>query len=67
MLAWDTVPFALLCASRHLDNYEEAFWQTVAGLGDRDTTCAMVGGVVALSVGEVGMPGRWVASREALL
>ncbi|MFZ6185906.1 ADP-ribosylglycohydrolase family protein [Nannocystis pusilla] len=67
VLAWDTVPFALLCASRHLDSYEEAFWETVAGLGDRDTTCAMVGGVVAMSVGEAGIPGRWVEAREPLL
>jgi len=67
VLAWDTVPFALLCASRHLDDYTEAFWDTVSGLGDRDTTCAMVGGVVALSVGEAGIPAGWLAAREPLL
>ncbi|MBU1412040.1 ADP-ribosylglycohydrolase family protein, partial [Myxococcota bacterium] len=27
----DTVPFALWCAAHHLDNFEEAFWATVAG------------------------------------
>ena len=49
--AQDTVPFALWCAGEHLDNYEEALWQTVSGLGDRDTNCAIVGGIVALSAG----------------
>jgi hypothetical protein len=38
--------------------------QTVAGLGDRDTTCAIVGGIVALSAGEV--PQEWIARRETL-
>lgn len=62
--AHDTVPFALWCAAHHLASYEEAFWATVSGLGDRDTTCAMVGGIVALSSG--GVPGSWVTSREPL-
>jgi len=62
--AHDTVPFALWCAAHHLDSYEEAFWATVSGFGDRDTTCAMVGGIVALSSGHV--PEAWVASREPL-
>src|SRR5258708_36147135 len=42
--AADTVPLALWCAARHLDDYEEALWLTVSALGDRDTTCAIVGG-----------------------
>jgi ADP-ribosylglycohydrolase len=62
----DTVPFCLLCAGRHLDSFPEAFWATVSGLGDRDTTCAIVGGIVALSVGPEGIPPGWLASREAL-
>ena len=45
------MPFALWCAARHIDNYEEALWATVSGLGDRDTTCAIVGGVVTLATG----------------
>ncbi|HEX9595880.1 MAG TPA: ADP-ribosylglycohydrolase family protein, partial [Anaerolineales bacterium] len=60
----DTVPFCLWSAAHNLDNYEEALWQTVAGLGDRDTTCAIVGGIVALSSGNV--PLAWVRRREAL-
>ncbi len=52
----DTVPFSLWCASQHVDDMEEALWNTVAGLGDRDTTCAIVGGIVALRVGAERFP-----------
>lgn len=62
----DTVPFSLWCAAHHLDDFEEALWTTVAGLGDRDTTCAIVGGVVACAVGVEGIPPAWVAAREPL-
>ena len=64
--AQDTVPFALWCAARHLDNYEEALWTTVSGLGDRDTTCAIVGGIVTCHVGEAGIPASWLQAREPL-
>lgn len=66
VLSWDTVPFSLWCAARHLDDFEAALWCTVAGLGDRDTTCAIVGGVVALRVGQAGLPAAWLTRREAL-
>jgi ADP-ribosylglycohydrolase len=66
VLSWDTVPFALWCAERHLDAFEEALWTTVAGLGDRDTTCAIVGGIVALSAGRESIPPSWLAAREPL-
>jgi ADP-ribosylglycohydrolase len=62
----DTVPFALWCAARHLDNYAEALWTTVAGLGDRDTNCAIVGGIVALSAGRHSIPDDWLEARETL-
>lgn len=62
----DTVPFALWCAAHHLGDFEEAMWRTVSGLGDRDTTCAIVGGIVAFSVGERGLPPSWRAAREPL-
>ena len=42
--AQDTVPFALWCASRHPDSFEDSLWLTAAGAGDVDTTCAIVGG-----------------------
>lgn len=64
--AQDTVPSTLWCAARHLDNYEEALWATVSGLGDRDTTCAIVGGIVACYTGVDGIPVEWRASREPL-
>jgi ADP-ribosylglycohydrolase len=64
--AQDTVPFALWCAARHLDDYERALWVTVSGLGDRDTTCAIVGGIVACFVGEEGVPAEWLQAREPL-
>jgi ADP-ribosylglycohydrolase len=64
--AQDTVPFCVWAASRWLASYEEALWRTVEGLGDRDTTCAIVGGIVGARVGRAGIPARWLASREAL-
>lgn len=63
--AMDTVPFCVWCAARHLDDFEEAMWTTVAGLGDRDTTCAIVGGIVAMSARKP-IPDRWQRSREPL-
>ncbi|MGV3723496.1 MAG: ADP-ribosylglycohydrolase family protein [Actinomycetota bacterium] len=64
--AQDTVPFALWCAAQHLDDYQEALWLTVSGLGDRDTTCAIVGGIVAAHVGAVAIPSEWRQARELL-
>lgn len=64
--AQDTVPFALWCAARHLDHFEDAIWTTVAGLGDRDTTCAIAGGIVALAVGSAGLPKAWLKRREPI-
>lgn len=65
VIAQDTVPFALWCAARHLGEYEEALWTTVAGLGDRDTTCAIVGGIVALAPA-ARIPEAWLEARESL-
>jgi ADP-ribosylglycohydrolase len=62
----DTVPFALWCATRHLPNLVDALWTTVSGLGDRDTTCAIVGGVVALAAGRQAVPEDWLGVREPL-
>jgi ADP-ribosylglycohydrolase len=63
LLSSDTVPFALWCACHGLSSFEEALWTTVAGLGDRDTTCAIVGGLVAL---RSPPPPSWVEARETL-
>ena len=62
----DTVPFCLWAAARHLDDYEAALWTTVSALGDRDTTCAIVGGIVVMYTGVEGIPPAWRAAREPL-
>lgn len=62
----DTVPFALWSAAGQLDDLPEALWQTVAGWGDRDTTCAIVGGVVAARTGTGCIPSAWWEAREAI-
>jgi ADP-ribosylglycohydrolase len=64
--AQDTVPFVLWCAGEYLADYEAAMWNTVSGLGDRDTTCAMVGGIVVLNTGIAGIPAEWIKRREPL-
>lgn len=64
--AQDTVPFVLWNAARHLSDYEEALWATVSGLGDRDTTCAMVGGIVVMRAGVDAIPKKWLDSREPI-
>jgi ADP-ribosylglycohydrolase len=64
--AQDTVPFALWCAGERLHDFEQALWLTVSGGGDRDTTCAMVGSIVALSTGAERIPPSWLAAREPL-
>jgi ADP-ribosylglycohydrolase len=62
----DTVPFALWCAARHIDDYAEALWAAVSVGGDNDTNCAIVGGVVVLANGSKAIPDEWLAARELL-
>ncbi|MFJ4084274.1 ADP-ribosylglycohydrolase family protein [Streptomyces iakyrus] len=63
--AHDTVPFALWSAARSLGDYEQAFWTTAQVGGDVDTTCAIVGGVIA--AGKAGTPpAEWVDRTEPL-
>ncbi|MFI2436407.1 ADP-ribosylglycohydrolase family protein [Streptomyces sp. NPDC018693] len=63
--AHDTVPFALWSAARALGDFEAAFWTTAQAGGDMDTTCAIVGGVLA--AGKTGAPpAAWVERTEAL-
>ena len=61
--AQDTVPYCLWCAAHHLDDYETALWTTAAGRGDCDTTCAIVGGIVALAD---RVAPAWLLKREPL-
>lgn len=62
----DTVPFCVWCAATEPRFFSEAMWLTVAGLGDRDTTCAIVGGIVGAKVGTGEIPAEWRARREPL-
>ncbi|HEY4387948.1 MAG TPA: ADP-ribosylglycohydrolase family protein [Ktedonobacteraceae bacterium] len=64
--AQDTVPFVLWCTGEELKSYEQALWLTASGFGDVDTTCAMVGGLVALSCGVDDIPTTWRQAREPL-
>lgn len=63
VLSEDTVPFSLWCALKHLDDYSEALWATVSAGGDRDTTCAIVGGLVGI---HQSLPTDWLSAREPL-
>jgi ADP-ribosylglycohydrolase len=60
----DTVPLCVWIAAHHLDDYETALWETVSALGDMDTTCAIVGGILA--AGGASIPAEWLAHREPL-
>ncbi|NKQ28445.1 ADP-ribosylglycohydrolase family protein [Streptomyces galbus] len=63
--AHDTVPFAVWSAARSLGDYEAAFWTTAQVGGDVDTTCAIVGGIVA--TGRAGAPPvAWAERTEPL-
>jgi ADP-ribosylglycohydrolase len=62
----DTVPYAIWCAARHLEDLVEALWATVSAGGDMDTTCAIVGGIVAARTGMDRVPGEWLDAREPL-
>jgi ADP-ribosylglycohydrolase len=66
VIASDTVPLSIWCAAHHLGSFEEALWTTVRALGDRDTTCAIVGGIVVMSAGLASIPTAWRESREPL-
>jgi ADP-ribosylglycohydrolase len=63
--AHDTVPFAVWSAARGLGDFEGAFWGTARVGGDMDTTCAIVGGIVAS--GADGAPSaEWLGRTEPL-
>lgn len=64
--AQDTVPFAIWCAATWLDNYEEALWQALSGLGDTDTVCAIIGGIVINFTGFAAIPDTWLRKCEPL-
>jgi ADP-ribosylglycohydrolase len=53
-------------AAAFLDDYCEAMWTAARVGGDIDTTCAIIGGIVALNVGSSGIPAEWKRNREPL-
>lgn len=63
MTAQDTVPLVIWMLSRYRNNFEQCLWNTVSALGDRDTTCAMVGGVSILCCDEKTVP-DWARNIE---
>ena len=62
LTAQDTVPFCLWCAAYYYASIEEALWMAVSALGDRDTICAIVGGMVSLYADE--LPQQWLSYME---
>lgn len=58
----DTVPFCLWCAAYFYHSFEEALWTAVSALGDRDTICAIVGGMAALYADDI--PQQWLSLME---
>lgn len=62
----DTVPYAIWCAARHLDDLTEALWATASAGGDIDTTCAITGGIIAGRTGLTGVPAAWLDACEPL-
>jgi ADP-ribosylglycohydrolase len=62
----DTVPFCIWMAAHHLDRFIEALGKTISVGGDCDTTCAIVGGIVALSAGRESIPVEWLTAREPI-
>ncbi|MCA9492818.1 MAG: ADP-ribosylglycohydrolase family protein [Myxococcales bacterium] len=66
LCAHDTVPFCvwIVLTSRRA-GFEECLWRTVSGLGDCDTTCAIVGGMLAANEG-IELPPTWLDHAEPI-
>ena len=64
--ARDTVPFTIWAAARHQAHFEQAIWTTAAAGGDIDTTCAIVGGIIAAGSVPGGLPEAWLQATEPL-
>jgi ADP-ribosylglycohydrolase len=64
IIAQDTIPFAIWCAAHNLKDFEKAIWKAVSILGDRDTICAIVGGIVSMSAHENTIPKLWLENVE---
>lgn len=55
-----TVPVVLYAWLRHPTDFERAVEEVILLGGDTDTTGAIVGALVGATVGEAGLPPRWV-------
>ncbi|MER7132888.1 ADP-ribosylglycohydrolase family protein [Streptosporangium saharense] len=64
--AHDTVPFTLWVTARERHDFEAAMWTTATAGGDIDTTCAIVGGIVASSGAAGFLPPEWRSRCEPL-
>lgn len=62
LTAQDTVPFCLWCVAHFYTSIEEALWTAVSALGDRDTICAIVGGIISLFADQI--PQQWANYME---
>lgn len=65
LLARDTVPFCLWVFQTHADDFEAAMWSCVTAGGDTDTTCAIVGALVAARGGADAVPRAWRDATES--
>ena len=64
IMVQDTVPFSIWCAAYNLKKFDEALWKAVSILGDRDTICAIVGGISIMSCDENTIPKEWELAVE---
>eukprot|EP01106_Pelomyxa_sp_JSP_P003786 TRINITY_DN1574_c0_g1_i2.p1 TRINITY_DN1574_c0_g1~~TRINITY_DN1574_c0_g1_i2.p1 ORF type:complete len:230 (-),score=70.23 TRINITY_DN1574_c0_g1_i2:65-694(-) len=66
----DTVPFVIWCAATAVGpprvSFNDAMWMTLSAGGDRDTNCAMVGGVIAAVCSDAELR-EWMPLREPLM
>lgn len=56
-----------MIAAHHSSSFVDALGKTISVGGDCDTNAAIVGGIVALSVGREGIPTEWLKARELVL
>ncbi len=64
--ALDTVPLCLWSIGAHRRDFEHAMWQTASVLGDRDTTCAIVAGMLAMCAHPTSVPSEWIEHAECV-
>ncbi|WP_194815016.1 ADP-ribosylglycohydrolase family protein [Nocardia sp. XZ_19_385] len=62
----DTVPLCLWAVAKYPHDFAEALWATAVASDDVDTTCAIVGGILAARLGIDAIPSEWLRSCEPL-